>query len=242
MITKSQLSRLLSLSLMAAILVVAGIFSAMTAMRVAIRGKEVAVPELTGKTEAEARQILNKSGLTLRVAQSRFVPGVAEGRIVEQNPPKDVRLKTGRSVRVLVSLGEQKYPVPSLLGKSARAAQLTLAERKLKVGITDFVHTNEGEPDTVVYQSPAPDTLNGTDANVNIVVSKGPLEQYYTMPDLVGQSIDSVAARAKLEGFKTGKPTFRKYPGIAPGVVTQQKPQAGYRISKNDTILLEVSQ
>jgi serine/threonine-protein kinase len=242
MITKSQLSRLASLSLMAAILIVAGVFSAMTAMRVAIRGKEVAVPELTGKTEAEARQILNKNGLVLRVSQSRFVPGVAEGRIAEQNPPKDIRLKTGRSVKVLVSLGEQKYPVPSLLGKSERAAKLTLAERRLKVGITDFIHTNEGEPDTVVYQSPAPETVNGTDANVNIVVSKGPLEQYYTMPDLVGQAIDSVTARAKLEGFKTGKPSFRKYPGIAPGVVTQQKPQAGYRISKNDTILLEVSQ
>src|SRR5437868_283518 len=118
MITKTQLSRVASLSLMTAILVVAGIFSAMTAMRIAIRGKEVAVPDLTGKTEVEARQLLNRSGLVLRVSQSRFVPGVAEGRIVEQNPPKDIRLKTGRSVRVLVSLGEQKYPVPSLLGKS----------------------------------------------------------------------------------------------------------------------------
>jgi len=214
----------------------------MTAMRIAIRGKEVAVPDLTGKSEAEARQILNRSGLELRIAQSRFVPGVSEGRIVEQNPKKDIRLKTGRSVKVLVSLGEQKYPVPSLLGKSERAAQLTLAERRLKVGITDYVHTNEGEPSTVIYQSPAPETVNGTDPTVNIMVSKGPLEQYYTMPDLVSQSFDSVAARARIEGFKIGKPTSRKYAGIAPGVVTQQKPLAGYRISKNDTILLEVSQ
>jgi beta-lactam-binding protein with PASTA domain len=242
MITKSQVSRLASLSLMTAILVVAGIFSAMTAMRIAIRGKEVAVPDLTGKTEAEARQILNRSGLVLGKAQSRFVPGVSEGRIVEQNPKKNIRLKTGRSVKVLVSLGEQTYPVPSLLGKSARAAQLTLAERKLKVGITDFVHTNEGELSTVVYQSPAPETVNGTDPTVNIMVSLGPLEQYYTMPDLVGQPIDSVTARARVEGFKIGKPSYRKYSGITPGVVTQQKPQAGYRISKNDTILLEVNQ
>jgi serine/threonine-protein kinase len=242
MITKSQLSRLASLSLMAAILVVAGVFSAMTAMRIAIRGKEVTVPDLTGKTEKEAVQILNKSGLGLRITPSQFVPGVSEGRIAKQDPQKDVRLKTGRSVKVLVSLGEQKYPVPSLLGKSERAAKLTLAERKMKVGITDYVHTNEGEPETVVYQSPPPETANGTDPNVNIMVSKGPLEQYYTMPDLVGQSIDSVTARARVEGFKIGKPSSRKYPGIAPGVVTQQKPQAGYRISKNDTILLEVNQ
>jgi beta-lactam-binding protein with PASTA domain len=77
---------------------------------------------------------------------------------------------------------------------------------------------------------------------VNILVSLGPLEQYYTMPDLVGQSVDSVMARAQVEGFKIGKPNLRKYPGIAPGMVIQQKPQAGYRLSKNDSILLEVSQ
>ena len=77
---------------------------------------------------------------------------------------------------------------------------------------------------------------------MNILVSLGPPEQYYTMPDLVGQSFDSVSARARIEGFKLGKPNYRNYPGIAPGMVIQQKPQAGYRLSKNDSILLEVSQ
>jgi serine/threonine-protein kinase len=242
MITKNQISRLASISLMVAILGVAGIFSAMTAMKIAIRGKEVAVPELTGKTEMEAKQILEKNGLALRVSQSRFSPGVPEGRVVEQNPPKGTQLKTGRSVRVLVSLGDRKYPVPNLLGTSARAAQLTLAERKLKLGITDFAHTSEGEPATVVYQSPPPEAVDGTDPTVNILVSLGPIEQFFTMPDLVGQSIDSITARARIEGFKIAKPTFRKYPGIAPGIVIQQKPQAGYRLSRNDSILLDVSQ
>jgi len=59
---------------------------------------------------------------------------------------------------------------------------------------------------------------------------------------MVGQSFDSVSARARIEGFKIGKPNFRAYPGITPGIVIQQKPQAGYRLSKNDSILLEVSQ
>ena len=77
---------------------------------------------------------------------------------------------------------------------------------------------------------------------MNILVSLGPLDQYYIMPDLVGKSADSVAARARIEGFKIGKPNFRNYPGIAPGIVIQQKPQAGYRLSKNESILLEVSQ
>jgi serine/threonine-protein kinase len=242
MISKATLSRVVSIALMVAILIVAAIFSAMTAMRVAIRGREVVVQDLTGKTEAEARQILEKNGLILKVSQTRFTPGVPEGRIVEQNPLKGTSLKTGRSVKVLVSRGERKYPVPNVIGGSERAAQLTLAESKLTLGITYHVHTNEGEPSTVVYQSPPPATVEGTDPKVNILVSLGPMEQSYTMPDLVSQSFDSVSARARVEGFKIGKPTYRKYPGIAPGIVIQQKPQAGYRLSKNDSILLEVSQ
>jgi len=243
MISKAKLSRLVSLALMIAILIVAAIFSAMTAMRVAIRGREVVVQDLKGKNEAEARQLLEKNGLILRVSQTRFTPGVPEGLIVEQNPPKGTSLKSGRSVKVLVSRGERKYPVPNLIGGSIRAAQLMLAESKLTLGITDYAHTNEGVvPSTVAYQSPPPATVEGTDPKVNILVSLGPMEESYTMPDLVNKSFDAVSARAKIEGFKVGKPNYRTYPGIAPGIVIQQKPQAGYRLSKNDTILLEVSQ
>jgi len=62
------------------------------------------------------------------------------------------------------------------------------------------------------------------------------------MPDLIGQPAELVASRARNEGFKVGKMNYKKYPGVDPGVVIQQKPQAGYRLSKNDVILLDVSQ
>jgi beta-lactam-binding protein with PASTA domain len=77
---------------------------------------------------------------------------------------------------------------------------------------------------------------------VNVLLSAGPVEQFFVMPDLVGKPVDVVAARARVEGFQLGKPTYRKYSGVEPGVVTQQRPQAGHRLAKNDTIILEVSQ
>ena len=56
------------------------------------------------------------------------------------------------------------------------------------------------------------------------------------------RSADLVASRARNEGFRLGKINTRKYPGVEPGVVIQQKPQAGYRLTKSDVILLDVSQ
>jgi beta-lactam-binding protein with PASTA domain len=62
------------------------------------------------------------------------------------------------------------------------------------------------------------------------------------MPDLIGKPADLVASKARTEGFRLGKVNFRRYPGVEPGVVIQQKPQAGYRLSRNDIIYLDVSQ
>src|SRR5215472_1434367 len=228
--------------LMVSILMVAAILSALTAMRFAIRGREVVVPPLVGKTQAEAQKLLEDRGLQLKVSSKRFSAEIPEGHVVDQIPASGTHLKTNRSVKVLVSLGDRKYAVPNLVGTSLRAAQLTLAQRRLALGNTLYAHTPEGEPSTVVYQSPTPGSQEGNDPTVQILISLGPTEEYFTMPDLIGQPAELVSSRARSEGFKVAKPTYRKYPGVGPGLVIQQKPQAGYRISKSDLITLDVSQ
>ncbi len=238
---ESQFSRLSSIVLMVAILIVAGILSALTAMRFAIRGREVVVPALAGKTEDEARQLLQSRGLLLRVSSKRFSSDTPEGKILEQFPPGGTGLKTNRSVKVLLSLGSRKYTVPNLVGTSLRTAQLSLGQRQLTLGNTLYAHTM-GDPSTVAYQSPKPGAQGGTDPTVNILISLGPSEEYFIMPDLIGQPAELVASRARSEGFRIGKLSYQAYPGVDSGIVIQQKPQAGYRLSKNETILLDVSQ
>src|SRR5205085_2317446 len=225
----SRFSRWSGIVLMVAILGVAGIVSALTAMRFAIRGREVDVPPLAGKTVDQAKDILVHNGLVLKTSSSRFSSQVPEGHILDQIPPAHTRLKANRTVKVLVSLGERRFAVPNLIGTSLRAAQLTLAQRKLALGKTLYAHTSDGDSSTVVYQSPVPGTQEGADPSVNILISLGPPAEYYIMPDLIGKSADLVASRARNEGFHLGKLNFRKYPGVEAGVVIQQKPQAGNR-------------
>jgi serine/threonine-protein kinase len=239
---ESQFSRWSSITLMVAVLCVAGILSALTAMRFAIRGREVSVPSLVGKTEVQAAEVLGNSGLVLKVSSKRFSSDVPEGQVLDQIPPTGTRLKTSRTVKVLLSLGERRFPVPNLLGNSLRAAQLMLTQRRLTVGNTLFAHTPVGEPSTVAYQSPKPGTLEGSDPSVNILISLGPPSEYFIMPDLIGKPAEIVMARARNEGFRIGKVNYRNYPGVELGVVIQQKPQAGYRLPKSETILLDVSQ
>src|SRR5436309_2846518 len=151
---EGQFSRWSGITLMIAILCVAGILSALTAMRFAIRGREVVVPSVVGKTEDQAAEILAASGLHLKVSSKRFSSEMAEGHVVDQIPPRGTHLKLNSPVKVLLSLGERRFAVPNLLGNSLRAAQLTLTQRRLTLGNTLYAHTPEGEPSTVAYQSP----------------------------------------------------------------------------------------
>src|SRR5437764_13111898 len=77
---------------MISILMVAAVLSALTAMRFAIRGREVIVPPLVGKTQAEAQKELEDRGLLLKVSSKRFSADIAEGRVVDQIPPSGTHL------------------------------------------------------------------------------------------------------------------------------------------------------
>ena len=53
--------------LLALVLLVVALVSALTAMRFAIHGREVAVPDLVGKTPAEARRIADSGGFQMDI-------------------------------------------------------------------------------------------------------------------------------------------------------------------------------
>jgi eukaryotic-like serine/threonine-protein kinase len=240
--TRDTLSRVSSIALMIAILIVAAGVSAITAMRWAIQGKEVSVPVLEGKSENEAAAILQENKLTLRVWGKRFSQDVPAGNVVEQIPPAGTRLKSSRSVRVLLSQGSRSYAVPDLVGSSLRAAKLTLEQRNFTLGNTSMTRTVTGDPLTIQQQDPQPGSQEGADPTVNVLVSAGRIEDSFVMPDIVGKRLDQVASRIRSEGFQLGKLSFRKASGVDTGVIVQQQPQAGHRVLKSDPIVLEVSQ
>src|SRR5215207_8315542 len=168
--TRETVSRIASIAVMVAILIIAAGVSAITAMRWAIHGEEVTVPELSGKSETEAVEILGINKLTLRVSGKEFSQGVPAGRIVKQIPPTGTKLKATRNVRVLLSAGTRSYAVPNLVGSTVRAARLTLEQRNFTLGYTSMVRTATGEPLTIQQQDPQPGSQEGADPTVNLLV------------------------------------------------------------------------
>ena len=113
----------------AACLVATYLIFAVTAMRVALRVREVPVPDLRNQTVAEATAQLQDAGLALSVDESgRLDPKIPAGRIALQDPAPGAVTRRQRSIRVWVSRGPRNTVVPSLTGESERAAQLRLEQ------------------------------------------------------------------------------------------------------------------
>src|SRR5579863_10311507 len=91
--------------LLSLILVSVAMVSALTAMRFAIHGREVAVPKLVGLTNDAAERQANADGLVLEVESRFYSPDVAEGKVLSQSPSPGSLVRRGWQVRVAESLG-----------------------------------------------------------------------------------------------------------------------------------------
>src|SRR5215831_10548452 len=115
------------------VLLIVALLSALTAMRLAIHGREVSVPDLRGKTPTEARRLADKVGVAIAVERSYYSDKVPEGKVLSQLPTPGSVVRRGWEVRLALSLGPQRVTIPQLAGSSERAASLTLAQRGIEL-------------------------------------------------------------------------------------------------------------
>ena len=212
---------------------------AAAAMRIAIRAREVQVPNLSDQTANDATAIAGAVGLTLRVDDVRRPdPKIAAGRVLAQEPPAGSVARRQRSVKVWISAGPRSSTVPALIGETERTAQLRLAQDGLTLTGISEIRSHNFAPDVIVAQSPP--AKSGAD-RVALLVNRGERGASYVMPDLIGANGDRAAEILRTRGFRVAVVGSMPYPGVAAGIVIRQSPQAGFQVGPGEPISLEVS-
>ena len=117
--------------LLALVLMTVALISALTAMQLAIHGREVAIPKLVGMSPSEAERMGAASGLQVVVERQFYSPDIPEGKIMTQVPPPGTKVRRGWSVRVAQSLGPLRVAIPDVTGGSERVAELNIRRRGL---------------------------------------------------------------------------------------------------------------
>jgi serine/threonine-protein kinase len=208
-------------------------------MRLALRAREVEVPDLTNRTANEAMQIATDLGVSLTVDDLRRLdPKIGAGRVLAQDPPPGTTTRQQRTLRVWLSAGARAAKVPALGGQTERTAQLRLAQDGLELASVSEIQSDGFPADVVVAQDPAPDMPG---ARVSLLVNRAEQATNYVMPDIIGVNGERAASILRGQGFRVALVGAMPYPGIAPGIVIHQTPQAGFQIAPSEAISIEVS-
>ncbi len=212
---------------------------AAAAMRLALKTRDVTVPELMGRSVNEASALLADSGLALKVEEgARIDPKVPAGQILAQEPQAGVSTRRQRSVKVWISAGPRSLKVPAFVGESERAAQMRAQQNGLALSRIAEIRSADYQAGAVVAQSPPPET---TSAHVALLVNRGERGTSYVMPDLIGVNGDRAADLLRAKGFRVAVVGEHPYPGVPAGIVLRQNPQGGFQIAPGEPISLEVS-
>jgi len=212
---------------------------AFSAMRIALRAREVTLPDLRGRTVVEATQLLNDLGLTMRVDEVRRLdPTVPIDQVLVQDPEAGSTMRPQRSVRVWLSAGPRNAIIPRLAGETERTALLRLQSDGLALVGPSEIRSSRYPADVVVAQWPDPDSRGNT---VSLLVNRGERSATYVMPDLIGVDGTRAAELLRNRGFRAALVGQQPYPGVPPGIVLRQLPEAGFRIAPGEPISLEVS-
>jgi eukaryotic-like serine/threonine-protein kinase len=243
--------------LLALVLMTVALISALTAMQMAIHGREVAIPKLVGMSPLEAERAGAALGLQVAVERQFYSADIPEGKIMTQVPPPGTKVRRGWAIRLAQSLGPQRIAIPDVTGGSERVAELNIRRRGLSLGSVARVNLPDLPLDRVISQSP-PAKASGVSApKISLLVSDGPEPPTYLMPNLTGQPLGSATLALQDAGIKVGKVSVVPPPSqgepqavpVAPSAVSEpsaasmivtQNPAPGQKIVVGSAVNFEV--
>ena len=226
------------LVLLTLVLLVVALVSALTAMRLAIHGQELIVPDLVGKLPAEARRIAEQEGFQLDVERRYYSATIPEDRILSQVPDSGTRVRRGWQIRAAQSLGPQRVEIPNLIGQSERAANINIRRRGLDVGTIGRLWTSGTPADQVVSQTPGPHASGISAPKISLLISDTQPAQSFVMPNFVGAPLGTAKTNLQDAGFQLGAVTLSAQSGNSPAtgnpspasIIVSQNPAAGDKV------------
>ena len=225
----------------------------------------VAVPDVKGKTQAQARKILSDAGLN-----SDFVTAndnAPAGTVAGQTPASGVKVAPDTEILVLVSAGvapPTAVAVPNVVGKQSGTAQNALGQAGLR-GRTYGTYSARPKGE-VIAQEPVSGARVATGTVVGMLISAGPaptnppanpptypqppadtpkppsppIVETVQVPDVVGLSEEEATAALTDKGLEAIVIPYESAE-TPKGKVVTQLPKAGEYVPKGYSVLLMVS-
>jgi beta-lactam-binding protein with PASTA domain/predicted Ser/Thr protein kinase len=216
-------------------LLVLGIAAFTTAQLLGNESREVEVPTLVGKTQADANRLLSEAGLR---GEFSTAPSTAQkkGRVLSTEPAAGMGLKENDTVKVTIGAGPATIQLPDVRNQTFEDASTTLKNAKLQVRRQDV--NNTAAPGLVVNTNPRPGTQVTEGQLITLQVSNGRSE----LPDVTGKTDAEATAQLNQAGWTTIERRTEVPPDdFEPGTVFRTDPTPGSFVSRDATITLYIA-
>jgi beta-lactam-binding protein with PASTA domain len=192
------------------------------------------VPDLHGQGVAEARALLERSGLRFGEIDRVRTRGVPGG-VVRQSPAAGEQIARGSAVKIWV--GEAPLvEVPDLTGQPLAQAERLLARPDLRLGRVERVPSADPE-DTVLRQHPPAGTPVEQASAVDVWIA---MAVTVRVPDLLKRPLED--ARDILDGSRLHLGEVTPQPSAAPeGTVLRQSPEPHQEVKPGTSVSLWVA-
>jgi len=156
------------------------------------------VPQIVGRTQAEAQQRVGDARLTVGSVTGAFSETVPQGQVISTSPVAGTALRRSGSVTLLISRGRQPIKIADWTGQPVDKAVAALTAAKLKVDAPTQAWSDTVPKGSVISQTPSSGTLFARDL-VTLVASKGPV--LVPVPNVIGQQEGTARSALKRLGF-----------------------------------------
>ncbi|MDI1464204.1 Stk1 family PASTA domain-containing Ser/Thr kinase [Catellatospora sp. KI3] len=199
------------------------------------RPKEVNVPNVVGKTEAEAKALITGQGLRWNLSNPVSNSTCAKGTVAQQSPEQGQTVQQNAEVTFSICGGKPTTTVPALVGLTKEDAMRQLQSANL---VANFQEEASSLPaNTVTRSDPATGTSLEVDSTVTVYISKGDLVQ---IPNVLEKPVDQAVAALELAGFKPRTVYATTTDAGHAGTVKNQDPGPGILKPKNSTVTIVV--
>jgi eukaryotic-like serine/threonine-protein kinase len=204
-------------------------------------GREFSLPTIVGMTVEQAKPVLEETDLALIVTSQEYHPDKPTGTILSQFPVGGTMVKSGRTIKVVTSLGQKAVAVPDVRGFSIRQARLDLEAAGFALGDIQWTYTDSLPEKVVVFTFPKVGTMIPYGSPVNLLVNRSADQMVVTVPRVIGLSLEEATRLLEEKGLKVGNVTRVVDENYLPETVMEQSEAEGIELLQGEAVDLSVS-
>ena len=131
------------------------------------------VPDVRGKSEADARSEIQAAGLTVGSTSTQHDDSVAKGNVISQSVTPGKKVSAGTAVNLVLSSGSDKVSIQNFAGKDEEELLSWASQNGLNASKQKDEYSSNYEEGTIISMSPASGSVS-KGSTITYVLSRGP--------------------------------------------------------------------